>query len=70
MAMRTNIVLEDDLMKEAFKYSSVKTKRGLVHVALREYVRNHGRLNLSDLRGKITFNHSYDHKKMRRGDEP
>ena len=67
--MRTNIVLEDNLMKEAFRYSSAKTKKELVHAALREYVRNHGRLNLSDLRGKIAFLHGYDHKKMRRGDE-
>ena len=67
--MRTNIVLEDNLMKEAFRYSSAKTKKELVHAALREYVRNHGRMNLSDLRGKFALSHGYDHKKMRRGDD-
>jgi Arc/MetJ family transcription regulator len=66
--MRTNIVLEDNLMKEAFRCSSAKTKKELVHAALQEYVRNHGRLDLFDLRGKIAFSHGYDHKKMRRGE--
>lgn len=66
--MRTNIVLEDGLIKKALRYSPVKTKKGLIHVALLEFVRNHGRLNLSDLQGKITFRQGYDYKKMRRGE--
>ena len=65
--MRTNIAIEDKLMEQAFKHTTVKTKKELVHVALREFVRNHGRLNLADLKGKITFRAGYDHKKMRRG---
>ena len=32
--MRTNVVLDDDLVTEAFKYSSAKTKRQLIHEAL------------------------------------
>jgi Arc/MetJ family transcription regulator len=63
--MRTNIVLEDSLVKEAFKYSTVSTKKELVHIALTEYVQNHGRRNLADLRGKIVFRKGYDYKKMR-----
>jgi Arc/MetJ family transcription regulator len=64
--MRTNIVLADDLVKEAFKFSQVRTKRELINVALKEYVQNHGRLNLMDLKGKIAFPRDYDYKKMRR----
>ena len=65
--MRTNVVLNDDLVNEAFKYSTAKTKRQLIDAALREYVQNHGRLNLADLRGKIAFRRGYNYKRMRRG---
>lgn len=35
--MRTNVVLDDGLMDEAFKYAKVKTKREVVHLALQEF---------------------------------
>jgi Arc/MetJ family transcription regulator len=65
--MRTNIVLEDDLVRKAFKYSRATTKRELIHCALKEYVENHGKRDLSDLKGKISFIHDYDYKKLRQG---
>ena len=30
--MRTNIVIDDDLMAEALKLSNIKTKKGVGHV--------------------------------------
>ena len=64
--MRTNIVLDDELVSEAFKYADgVSTKRELVEDALREYVENRKRKNLKDLRGKIKFREDYDYKGMR-----
>ena len=36
--MRTNIVLDDRLVKEAMRLSKVRTKREAVDLALREYV--------------------------------
>ena len=63
--MRTNIVLDDKLVKEAFKYSKVKTKKDLVETALREFVENHRRMDIRDLKGKITFQTNYDYKSMR-----
>ena len=37
--MRTNIVLNDALVEEAFKYSvDIRTKKELVETALKEYV--------------------------------
>jgi len=53
--MRTNIVLDDSLIKEALKLSRVKTKKELVNQALKEFVENRKRLNLMDLSGKIEF---------------
>ena len=37
--MRTNIVLNDELIREARRYSTAKTKRALVEEALRTLVR-------------------------------
>ena len=36
--MRTNIVLNDDLLREALQYASARTKRGVIEEALRTYV--------------------------------
>jgi len=63
--MRTNIVLDDNLVKEALKLSGVKTKKELIHLALKEFVENKRRLNLLDLEGKIEFAEGYDYKKLR-----
>ena len=65
MNTRTNIVLNDDLVSEAIKYSPVKTKREIVEIALTEFVENHKRKNIKDLKGKIKFNDKYDYKSMR-----
>ena len=65
--MRTNIILDDDLVREAFKCSAVKTKKELIHMALKEFVENRRRLNLLDLEGKIEFAEGYNYKKMREG---
>jgi Arc/MetJ family transcription regulator len=65
--MRTNIVLEEKLVKKAFRYTSVKTKKDLIHQALKEFIENHSRSNLLDLKGKIEFSEDYDYKAMREG---
>lgn len=39
--MRTNIVLDDSLVEEAFKYAgNIRTKKDLIEMALREFVRS------------------------------
>ena len=64
--MRTNIVLNDKLVEEAFVYSkAITTKRELIETALKEYINNRKRKNIRDLRGKIKFRDDYDHKEMR-----
>ena len=63
--MRTNIVLDERLVEEAFKVSQAKTKKELVHQALKEFIENRKRLNLFELFGRIKFKDSYDYKKMR-----
>jgi Arc/MetJ family transcription regulator len=66
--MRTNIVLDDDLVKEAFHYAKVKTKKELIDTVLREFVANHKKVDLRKLKGKVEFLDDYDYKKMRSKD--
>jgi Arc/MetJ family transcription regulator len=64
--MRTNIMLNEDLIEEAFKYSSnINSKRELVEIALKEYVENRKMKNLKEIKGKIRFADNYDYKSMR-----
>ena len=65
--MRTNVVLDERLVDEALKLSNAKTKKELIHKALKEFVENRKRLNLLDLSGKIKFAEGYDYKGMREG---
>ena len=65
--MRTNIMLDDELVNEAFKHSLAKTKKELLHEALKEYVETHRRMDLRQIRGKISFYDGYDYKGLREG---
>ena len=67
--MRTNIVLDDELVKEAFTLTGLKTKRELVYQALKELVEHRKRLNLRDLRGVGGIREDYDYKALRVGKE-
>lgn len=63
--MRTNIVLNDEQVREAFKYSDAKTKRELVERALREFVANRKRKDVRDLIATLEIDPNYDYKKLR-----
>lgn len=63
--MRTNIDINDDLLNEAFRLSSSKTKKDLIHEALKEYINLKKRKDLTELAGKIQFQKGYDYKKTR-----
>ena len=65
--VRTNIDLDDELVKEALRLTGIKTKRELVHTALRLLVAERKRKSLLDLRGKIEFAPGYDYKELRKG---
>jgi len=66
--MRTNIVIDDTIMEKAMSISKLKTKKEVIERALNEYVMNHSRKDLSDLRGKIRFSDDYDYKALRNGE--
>jgi len=64
--MRTNIVIDDNLLKAAFAVSEAKTKKDLIHEALRELIRLRSRKDLTELAGSIEFYQGYEHKQLRR----
>ena len=65
--MRTNVDLDEKLVGEALRLSRTKTKKGIIHEALKEFIENRKRHNLLDLAGKIKFAENYDYKAMRKG---
>ncbi len=65
--MRTNVVLDDNLVKKAFKHSNARTKKDLIHEALEELVAARQKRDLRELQGKISFSEGYDYKKLRKG---
>ena len=64
--MRTNIVLDDDLVAEAMRLTGITTKKDIVYHALRDFVDVRSRKNLMDLKGKIHLSESYDYREARR----
>lgn len=68
--MRTNIVLDDDLIEEAARLSGIRTKKDLVHEALRVFIATRKRKSLLDLAGKIELAPGYDYKALRPAGAP
>jgi len=64
--MRTNIDIDEKLLEEAFSVSQARSKKDLIHDALREYVRLKKRKDLTELAGTIEFYEGYNHKELRK----
>ncbi len=64
--MRTNIVLDDELVAEALRVSGARTKRAVVDLALRELVARHRQRALRRLAGEALIDPAYDVREARR----
>jgi len=53
--MRTNIEIDDKLMKDTLKATGLKTKREVVELALKELLRLEKQSGFRKLRGKIDW---------------
>lgn len=53
MCMRTNIEIDDRLMREVLSLTGLRTKREAVDLALRELVARHRQLGVLKLRGRV-----------------
>ena len=63
--MRTNIEIDDDVLREAQRLVGTRTKRETVDFALRELVAQHRRLGVLRLRGRVRW--EGDLEQSRRG---
>jgi Arc/MetJ family transcription regulator len=53
--MRTNIVLDDKLVERAQKLTGIKTKREVIHEALRTLILLREQGNIRTVRGKLKW---------------
>jgi Arc/MetJ family transcription regulator len=53
--MRTNIDIDDRLMRQAMRSSGARTKRAVVEEALRLLIQTSGQTSIRRLRGKVAW---------------
>ncbi len=58
--MRTNIDIDDRLMREALRSSGARTKRAVVEEALRLLIQTKGQSSIRRLRGKVAWEGDLD----------
>ena len=58
--MRTNIEIDDELIREALRVSGLKTKRAAVEAGLRALIRLNKRRKILDLAGKVQWEGNLD----------
>ena len=69
--MRTNIEIDDRLIKEAQQLSGLKTKRAVVEAALRMFVRVQHQKDVLELAGKVRWEGNLgEMRESRRFDDP
>jgi len=64
--MRTNIVLDDKLIERAQKLTGIKTKREVVHEALRLLILLNEQGEVRSLRGKLPWDGNLDTQRLSR----
>ena len=58
--MRTNIVIDDELMEQVLRLTGLKTKREAVELGLKTLVRLSKQAELKSLRGKLQWDGDLD----------
>lgn len=64
--MRTNIEIDDDVLREVRRLTGAKTKREAVDLALRELVARYRRLDILKVRGKVRWEGDLDKSRVGR----
>jgi len=67
--MRTNIVLDEELVEQARKLTGIKTKKELIHEALRTLVHLRQQNEARSLRGKLHWEGDLDEMRQSRRQE-
>ncbi|HDZ61785.1 MAG TPA: type II toxin-antitoxin system VapB family antitoxin [Nitrospirae bacterium] len=53
--MRTNVVIDDDLMKSALKLSGLRTKKDAIEIGLKLLVKFNRQAKIRDFRGRLKW---------------
>ena len=64
--MRTNIVLDDKLVERAQKLTGIKTKREVIHEALRTLILLREQGNIRTVRGKLKWEGDLNEQRLSR----
>ena len=64
--MRTNIILDDDLVERAQELTGIKTKRGVVKEALRTLILIHEQAGIRNLRSKLNWEGNLNEQRLAR----
>jgi Arc/MetJ family transcription regulator len=64
--MRTNIIIDDQLMREALETTGLPTKKAVVEEALRLLINIHKQSSIRSLRGKIQWEGNLDEQRQAR----
>jgi Arc/MetJ family transcription regulator len=64
--MRTNIEIDDDLMREAMRATGERTKRAVVERGLRLLVQTRGQSRIRRLRGQVLWRGNLDDSRRAR----
>jgi Arc/MetJ family transcription regulator len=67
--MRTNIVIDELLIKKAMNCTGLRTKKDVVHFALEEIVRRKERKKILGLQGKVHWEGDLDQLRRYRFDD-
>ncbi len=62
--MRTNIDIDDELMRRAMRSSGGRTKRAVVEEGLRLLIQTRGQRTIRRLRGKVTWEGDLDASRL------
>ena len=68
--MRTNIIIDDDLIQRARQLTGIKTKREVVQEALRTLILLREQTEVRQLRGKLHWEGNLDEQRTARLPEP
>ncbi len=64
--MRTNIEIDDRLMRQAMRCSGARTKRATVEEALRLLIQTRGQASIRRLRGKVAWEGDLERSRLDR----
>ena len=62
--MRTNVVIDDDLMKSALKVSGLRTKKDAIEEGLKLLVQVKSQKDIKGFRGKLKWTGSLDEMRL------